>query len=791
MTLSANDSRDSYACNGVTKVFPYTFRILDESHLQVILRDADGNETVLVLNTDYTVSGVDAAGGGNVTTTTAYAAGYTIVVLRDVPIDQETDYVENDPFSAESHEEALDKLTMIVQQQQEQIERCLKVPESSDLSGSDLELEPSASKVIGFDAAATAITTYATTAGTVTDFVNLHEDYADDVGAAIAAIGAGSKTIIVDRNTAAIAVNVTSPANIQWLMINGAMFDVSVGVTLTVYSPENILASPSVQVLTGAGVLRFTAAGKFHPGWWGALGDASTDDYAALQACIDSYKALMTSLVTAGYYYDNWTGPVLELISGRVYVVGTSLYTGGSTTSCLKWLSGNGATILGKTAGEPIIVNTGAHVWFWDNLVIEGDPVDIPECGIWLSRPLAGDGSGGGHFTNIVLDGSWIYGPVYNYGSEVNDWDFCWFVARAGQSAFILTNDNARGLAPAVGQAIAVGAQSSLTQNFRGCEFVTYDATAGVLTDHSCMEIDGWREVRLYDSEFNTDYGTWGVLSPNRPQILIKNTSVNPEFIDIRNCLIHGEYLYGVEIRGTNIVVKDLKITGCHWGLSTNNPDNGSYQVYTGSASAQLAHSWIEAPNVYFGAAGADIYEGSHVDIVQFGNSWTDSSGRNYFNVNQYFDGTLIAESTDNVSYSKLAGRFNGQWIQPDISGFVLGGKVFDFSSDLTTGATSQAVVFSATMPDEAAWAVTAWVVSKRSNTAARSMFAKRGLFYRDAGAGATIQGSVIDMHADLYSSATPSCTMGVSGNDVQVLVTPETATSTTWLAKVEILKVE
>lgn len=275
MTVESNASRDSYNCNGSQTEFPYTFRILDESHLKVLLRDSDGNETVLTLTTHYTVDGVGEDEGGNVTTVATYASGYTLIILRNVPVEQLTDYVENDPFAADSHEDALDKATMILQQLKEEQGRCFKVPLSSPISGSDLELNPVASMAIGWDAAAAALTTMSPTPLYVVDFVNLHETYDDDVSAAIAAIGAAHVTVVVDRNTDEIAADVTSPSNIDWLPINGAMFDVAASKTFTVFSPSNILAHVTRQIKTGAGSLVFSQPGVVSPCWFGFSVDAT------------------------------------------------------------------------------------------------------------------------------------------------------------------------------------------------------------------------------------------------------------------------------------------------------------------------------------------------------------------------------------------------------------------------------------------------------------------------------------------------------------------------------------
>jgi hypothetical protein len=110
MTISTTTCRIPLTSTGVV-TFGYTFRILDETHLKVYV---DG--VLKTLTTHYTVTGVGVPGGGNVVFGVAPTAGAIVVICRDTPRTQETDYVEGDAFPAESHEQALDKLTMIVQE---------------------------------------------------------------------------------------------------------------------------------------------------------------------------------------------------------------------------------------------------------------------------------------------------------------------------------------------------------------------------------------------------------------------------------------------------------------------------------------------------------------------------------------------------------------------------------------------------------------------------------------------------------------------------------------------------
>ena len=46
MTISTTTIKDSFSGNGSTTEFTYTFKIADEDHIQVIIRDSDGIETV-------------------------------------------------------------------------------------------------------------------------------------------------------------------------------------------------------------------------------------------------------------------------------------------------------------------------------------------------------------------------------------------------------------------------------------------------------------------------------------------------------------------------------------------------------------------------------------------------------------------------------------------------------------------------------------------------------------------------------------------------------------------------
>ena len=156
MTVSSATTRNSYSGNGSTDVFAYGFKIFDDDDITVIIRtDSTGAETTKTKTTHYTVSGVGNSSGGNVTFTSGNipASGETVVLLRTTARTQLTDYVPNDPFPAATHEDALDKLTFIAQELEEELGRTLKVSQTNVIATAEFTEDATAraNKLLGFD----------------------------------------------------------------------------------------------------------------------------------------------------------------------------------------------------------------------------------------------------------------------------------------------------------------------------------------------------------------------------------------------------------------------------------------------------------------------------------------------------------------------------------------------------------------------------------------------------------------------------------------------------------------
>lgn len=146
MTVSAQTPINRSTGNGVTTVFPYTFKILAESDIEVTV---DG--VAKTLNVDYTVSGVGSEGGGNVTMTVAPANLSSVVRRRNMALVRTTDYQDQGELPAATLDADIDATVLMVQQVDEQIGRALTLP--AGVVGVSAELpEPVGGKLLGWAA---------------------------------------------------------------------------------------------------------------------------------------------------------------------------------------------------------------------------------------------------------------------------------------------------------------------------------------------------------------------------------------------------------------------------------------------------------------------------------------------------------------------------------------------------------------------------------------------------------------------------------------------------------------
>lgn len=134
MLVSNNVFKNRYVWDGSQTNFPISFPFLDNNHIQVWYAEPGQPDTdaVILGKENYTITGAGNPAGGVLTRTTGWAVGATIAIVRNVPITQLHQYTQYDNFPAESHEDALAKLTMICQQLDEICSRAMTVPVTSE-----------------------------------------------------------------------------------------------------------------------------------------------------------------------------------------------------------------------------------------------------------------------------------------------------------------------------------------------------------------------------------------------------------------------------------------------------------------------------------------------------------------------------------------------------------------------------------------------------------------------------------------------------------------------------------
>lgn len=141
MTTPITQYRISHTLTGSIVPLPYDWKIDAATELLVTLVNTSVTpnvETTLVNGTDYSVSGVGSDSGGNVTTTTAYTAGWKIVITNNVPYNQAVDFTNQNSVRPEVVEQMGDNLSKQIKQIVEALTRCVKTTIGSGSSSEDL-----------------------------------------------------------------------------------------------------------------------------------------------------------------------------------------------------------------------------------------------------------------------------------------------------------------------------------------------------------------------------------------------------------------------------------------------------------------------------------------------------------------------------------------------------------------------------------------------------------------------------------------------------------------------------
>lgn len=350
MTVSSTNYKNTYSGNSSTTVFAYTFRILDDDDILVQLKNTStGVLTTKTKTTDYTVSGVDSASGGNITFVTAPTTGNTVVLTRTMTFTQETDYNEYDTFPASSHETALDKLTMENLQLKENVDRTIRFDAAVSGVSTTIVGTPAAYNTVQVNAGATAL-----------EFVT-----AVDLGAGGYTFPAGAGMLAQTATANAAARTITGTTNkITVTNGDGVSGDPTITIPSGVVLVAPVLGTPASGTLTNCtGTASGLTAGA-------ATTAAAVTNGGALNTPASGTLTNCTGLPEAGITGSAWTTfvPTCTGYSGtpttdaayrrigktcfiRIYVTGTSNTTGFTITN-LPFTSGSGASPISVCFGR-------------------------------------------------------------------------------------------------------------------------------------------------------------------------------------------------------------------------------------------------------------------------------------------------------------------------------------------------------------------------------------------------------------------------------------------------------
>ena len=135
MTIPSTPRRAGpFTGNGATTSFPFAFKVFAPTDVKVVIANSAGVETVLVLNSDYSVTlnaNQDTSPGGTVKypiSGSPLPAGSVLSIIGDLDYDQPLDLPSGGNFSPLALENQLDRTTMQIQQLAEQVGRAIKAP---------------------------------------------------------------------------------------------------------------------------------------------------------------------------------------------------------------------------------------------------------------------------------------------------------------------------------------------------------------------------------------------------------------------------------------------------------------------------------------------------------------------------------------------------------------------------------------------------------------------------------------------------------------------------------------
>lgn len=338
MSLSSTTVKVSYAGDDSTVSFPVTFVFWDDTDIKAILRAADGTETVWVLGTQYTLTGGSGATGTLTvdTSPTDYTplTGQTLVIKSARANTQPTAFPLGGAFPSTSAERALDQLTRLIQQRGEEVDRSVKVSESSPSSSITVP-EPDAGKFLAWNTAETNLENKS-----VADFSAVALPLSVANGGTDAATAADART---NLGAAALAGSATQDFSTQNLTINGRQ-DLKTGANIASAATIN-LATATGNLVHITGTTPTSAITMTSGQWMRCIADA---------AWPLTYHAT-TNRISGGVDYTCAVGDTIDYFYDGTTVIGNITKKDGTAVVDVD---------VGITLGTAVAATSGTYIYF-------------------------------------------------------------------------------------------------------------------------------------------------------------------------------------------------------------------------------------------------------------------------------------------------------------------------------------------------------------------------------------------------------------------------------------------
>lgn len=200
MPVSTQTTKNSYVGDDATTEFPFTFAIKTDSELLVNILRASNEIDTLILDTDYYVQ--STAGnyddGGTCVLTSPLETGDTLYLSRQMTITQPVDLYEGGNLPAQTVEDMVDRLTIMVQEIYEKVNRSFKGPitDGLDLSSELPVASLRANKYLKFnaDGEPSAVESIEPGSATISAFA---ETILDDTSANAARVTLGDYDLVI------------------------------------------------------------------------------------------------------------------------------------------------------------------------------------------------------------------------------------------------------------------------------------------------------------------------------------------------------------------------------------------------------------------------------------------------------------------------------------------------------------------------------------------------------------------------------------------------------------------